>query len=188
MEIEGCAAVNKDQGAEEKRQPMITNAAKHRREKRPRVENEKLHEQPRQPEDRDHRADRAGEGNGRSELISIKKRQRSKRDDDQDDEAAVDPKQPAKKWMKRRKIRAPVQYPRSKRARDQDYKVQEAADDQDRFHSAPIVCMKGTITRLTNGGWKSQNAGAATTSIVKSHPRKIAVFRCARTASPWRRK
>src|SRR3954467_7949541 len=124
MQVEGGAAVNKDQGAEEKRQPVIANASKYRRKKWSRVENEKLNDQSRQPEKRNHRADRAGKRTGCGEFIRSKKRQRSKRNDDEDNEAAVNPEQPAQKGMKRCKIRAPVQHSRSQRARDQNYEVQ----------------------------------------------------------------
>src|SRR5947207_6544533 len=156
MQVEGCATVNKDQRAEEKRQPVIANAPKYRGKKRSGVENEKLHDQSHQPEKRNHRADRAGKGTGCGEFIRSKKRQRSKRNDDEDNEAAVNPEKPAEKRMKRCKIRAPVQHSRSERARDQDYEMQTTAYDQPRFHSAPIACINGMITRLTNGGWKSQ--------------------------------
>src|SRR4051812_11837342 len=130
MQVEGGAAVNKDQGGKEKRQPAIANAPKYRGEKCSRIENEKLHDQSRQPEKRDHRADRSGEGTGCGEFIRSKKRQRSKRNDDEDNEAAVDPEEPAQKRMKRCKIGAPVQHPRSQRAPDQNYEVQTTADDQ----------------------------------------------------------
>src|SRR2546423_10780404 len=161
MQIEGCATVNKDQRAEEKRQPVVADLPKYRGKKWSRVENEKLHDQSRQPEKRNHRADRAGEGTGSGEFIRSKKRQRSKRNDDEDNEAAVDPEQPAQKRMKRCKIRAPVQHSRSERAGDQNYEVQTTAYDQPIFHSAPMACINGMITRLANGGWKSQNAGPA---------------------------
>src|SRR2546423_14977228 len=97
MQIEGCAAVNKDQGAEQKRQPMVANTPKCRRQKWSRIENEKLDSQSRQPKECDHRADRAGEGKSRGEFIRSKKCQRSKRNNDEDYEAAVDPEEPAEK-------------------------------------------------------------------------------------------
>src|SRR5438045_4277693 len=188
MQVEGCATVNKDQRAEEKRQPVIANAPKYRGKKRSGVENNKLHDQSHQPEERNNRADRAGEWTGCGEFTRSKKRQRSKRNDDEHNEAAVNPEKPAEKRMKRCKIRAPVQNSWSQRARDQNYEVQTTADDQPSFHSAPIACINGMITRLTKCGWKSQYAGPATTSIVKRQTRKIANRRFARTDRPCRRK
>src|SRR5438552_10361779 len=108
MEVERNAAVNKDQDAEENCQAVITDPPKCGREKGPGVEDKELHAEARQPENRDHRADRAGEGTRRGEFIDLEKRQGSKRNDHEDDEDAVDPKKPAEKRMQRREIFSPV--------------------------------------------------------------------------------
>src|SRR5947207_4358961 len=146
MQVQGCAAVNKDQRAKDDGESMVANTPKCRRQKWSRIENEKLDRQSRQPKERDHRTDRAGEGKSRGEFIRSKKCQSAKRNDHEHDEAAVDPEEPAEKRMKRSKVRAPFQNPRREGTRDQDYEVQDAADDQPRFHSAPIVCINGRIT------------------------------------------
>src|SRR2546423_1198978 len=156
MQVERYASVNKDQRAEEKRQPMIADTTKCCRQERSRVKDEELHRQSREPENRDDRTKRAGEGTGGGEFVCFKQGQRPKGNDRQNNETAIDPKEPAQKRMKRCEVRPPVEQARRERARDQNHEMQQATDEKECFHSAPIACMNGRITFLTNGGWKSQ--------------------------------
>ena len=95
---------------------------------------------------------------------------RAERNNHEDDEAAVNPKQAAQQSGKSGEMTPPFEHARRESARNEDSKVHESAELDEGFHSAPMACMNGRITRRTKGGWKSQNAGAATTSIVKNQP------------------
>src|SRR2546423_14957155 len=107
MQVERCRTVNKDQGTKEKCQAVVANASKSRGQERSRIKDEKLHGESGQPENRDHGADRPGEGSGRGQFVRSKKRQRSERHNNQNNKAAVNPKEPAQKRMKCGEIRAP---------------------------------------------------------------------------------
>src|SRR5256885_16430748 len=100
MQVERYASVNKDQRAEEKRQTVIADTTKRCGQERSRVKDEELHRQSREPENRDHRTKRAGEGTGGGEFVCFEEGQRPKGNDRQDNETAVDPKEPAPKSMK----------------------------------------------------------------------------------------
>src|ERR1051325_2158298 len=112
MEVEGCGAVNKNKRAEEKCESVIADAPKCRGQKRPCLEDKELDGQTRQPENRDHRANRPGEGSSRGEFVRSKKGQGPEGDYHQDDESAVHPEETAEKRMERREIPAPIEQAR----------------------------------------------------------------------------
>src|SRR5438045_9095878 len=97
MEVERRAAVNKDQRGEEECQSVVADTEKCRGEKRFRVEHEELDGQTRQPKNSDDRANGAGEGRTGCKLLRVREGQATKRNDHEDNEAAVDPEEPAQK-------------------------------------------------------------------------------------------
>jgi hypothetical protein len=61
VEVEGRAAINKDQRGKKQGQTVIAEPQKFRREKGSRIEDEELHGKTRQPKNCDYRANGAGE-------------------------------------------------------------------------------------------------------------------------------